>query len=132
MRVKAGPADEPLRAGLTRRVAAIAAAYGDLAQAAASNDRGAYAKAAEHARAAEDALRRTLRRNLDPGAPRPLDPGAAPPARATEAEADADPGAHGDSAPTRHSGGHAVGPSRTPDPDHCYDCGDWQHATGGG
>ena len=25
-----------------------------------------------------------------------------------------------------------VGPSRTPDPDHCYDCGDWQHATGGG
>ena len=130
--VKAGPADQPLRAGLTRRVAAIAAAYGDLAQAAASNDRGAYAKAAEHARAAEDALRRTLRHNRIPASRARSIPALRRPPAPPKPKPTPTPVPTVIPRPRVTPVATPVGPSRTPDPDHCYDCGDWQHATGGG
>jgi hypothetical protein len=63
-RVKAGPADEPLVRSLRHRLTAAADAFQALARAADSNDRGAYAKAAKRARAAESGLRHTVRASV--------------------------------------------------------------------
>ena len=119
-RAKAGPADEPLRADLTRRLAAIAAAYGDLADAAAQQRprrlrEGGQARPRGRGRAAPDPAPQRLRR---PRAARPLDPGAAPPARAAEAQADSHAGPHARSrAPRATRRPRRSAPSPTPDPD---------------
>jgi hypothetical protein len=60
-RVKAGPADEPLRADLTRWLGRAADAYRDVSGAASANARGQYAGAAKRAHAAERALRGAVR-----------------------------------------------------------------------
>jgi hypothetical protein len=66
--VKAGPADEPLRADLTRRLDKAAHAYRDLATAAAANARKRFASAARRAHAAEQLLRGTVRASVYRGA----------------------------------------------------------------
>jgi hypothetical protein len=63
-RVKAGPADEPLVASLRARLTAAADAFQALATAAEKNARPAYAKAAQRARAAESAVRKTIRASV--------------------------------------------------------------------
>jgi hypothetical protein len=61
---ESGPAAEPLRADLTRRLTRAADAYRDVASAAAANARPRYASAAKRAHAAEQGLRDAVRRSI--------------------------------------------------------------------
>ena len=128
-RVKAGPADEPLRADLARRLAAIADAYTDLGTAAAGNARGAYASAARRARTAEGALRETLRRSVyDVRSPRAR---SIPALRRPPAPPKPKPTPVPTPIPRPHVTPTPIPRIPTPDPKNCADCGDWQDSTGG-